>query len=87
MLEFVFLSLFVLPSVVTVNENRTKTDLPMLMDNERVNRTKRQHEADTMSLWDQVVKMEHVVLSVEYNGRRLNVWKENKLDHNRYCSF
>lgn len=37
-----------------------------------------------MSLWDQVVKMEQVVLSVEFNGRRLNVWQENKQDHIRY---
>uniref|UniRef100_A0A914C6A7 Uncharacterized protein n=1 Tax=Acrobeloides nanus TaxID=290746 RepID=A0A914C6A7_9BILA len=37
-----------------------------------------------MSLWDQVVKMEQVVLSVEFNERRLNVWQENKQDHIRF---
>uniref|UniRef100_A0A914Y633 Uncharacterized protein n=1 Tax=Panagrolaimus superbus TaxID=310955 RepID=A0A914Y633_9BILA len=34
------------------------------------------------SLWDQISGMEQIVLSVEYHGRRLDVWKED--NHGRY---
>uniref|UniRef100_A0A914R5J5 Uncharacterized protein n=1 Tax=Panagrolaimus davidi TaxID=227884 RepID=A0A914R5J5_9BILA len=37
-----------------------------------------------MSLWDHVVKMEQVILSVEYNQRHLNVWKEDSRGYNRF---
>uniref|UniRef100_A0A914Z1I1 Uncharacterized protein n=1 Tax=Panagrolaimus superbus TaxID=310955 RepID=A0A914Z1I1_9BILA len=36
------------------------------------------------NLWDQIVKMEQIVLSVEYHGRRLNVWKEEVHGYNRF---
>ena len=36
-----------------------------------------------MSLWDHVIKMEQVVLSVEYKGRHLNVWRDNTQSYSR----
>uniref|UniRef100_A0A914QV00 Uncharacterized protein n=1 Tax=Panagrolaimus davidi TaxID=227884 RepID=A0A914QV00_9BILA len=37
-----------------------------------------------MSLWDQIVKKEHVFLTVEYENRYLNVWRQ---DSNGYSKF
>uniref|UniRef100_A0AC34FAE8 Uncharacterized protein n=1 Tax=Panagrolaimus sp. ES5 TaxID=591445 RepID=A0AC34FAE8_9BILA len=37
-----------------------------------------------ISLWDHVVKMEQVILSVEYNGRHLNVWMDANHGYNRF---
>ena len=35
------------------------------------------------NLWDQIIKMEQIVVSVEYNGRRLNVWREDAHGYSR----
>uniref|UniRef100_A0A914PC08 Uncharacterized protein n=1 Tax=Panagrolaimus davidi TaxID=227884 RepID=A0A914PC08_9BILA len=41
-------------------------------------------EYSQKSLWNNVIQMEHIVLSAEYNERRLNVWHENAHGYNRY---
>uniref|UniRef100_A0AC34FJ25 Uncharacterized protein n=1 Tax=Panagrolaimus sp. ES5 TaxID=591445 RepID=A0AC34FJ25_9BILA len=42
------------------------------------------NDGTSTNLWDHVVKMEQIILSVEYNGRQLNVWKEETHGYTRY---
>uniref|UniRef100_A0A914PMQ4 Uncharacterized protein n=1 Tax=Panagrolaimus davidi TaxID=227884 RepID=A0A914PMQ4_9BILA len=37
-----------------------------------------------MSLWDQVVKKEHVFLTVEYEKRYLNVWRQDSHGYSKF---
>jgi hypothetical protein len=41
-------------------------------------------EPETMSLWDQVIQKKHVLLTVEYHGRYLNVWQQTSHGYNRF---
>ena len=40
-----------------------------------------------MSLSESEIKLEQVEIPVEYNGRYLHVWKENKQNYSRYLKF
>ena len=40
--------------------------------------------ASDQSLWNHVLKMESVIVSVEHHGRQFHVWQESKGNFSRY---
>ena len=39
------------------------------------------------NIWEQQLGMDQVVLSLEHDGRRLNVWRENKENRQRFSEI
>jgi hypothetical protein len=39
------------------------------------------------NIWEQQLGMDQVVLSLEHDGRRLNVWRENKENRQRFSQI
>ena len=42
------------------------------------------HQHHQTSLWDHVVSMKQIIVSIEYEGRQLHVWREHKHGYDRY---